>query len=151
MARHCGQSQHPRSGHGFESSKDAEQDLVAFTQRLSPEERVKALVEHCRSMMDLFEAGGLRCLSHFGETRRSSSASGTRLRTWRGRSKQSLAFEANEPPPRAHGQAPIIEYFSGLLIELGYLGIEFLFRLSYATLPLHHPTPLRPNCPNSAS
>ena len=38
-------------------SKDADKDLVALTQQLSPEERVNAFLEHCRSMMDLFEAG----------------------------------------------------------------------------------------------
>jgi hypothetical protein len=38
-------------------SKDAEQELVALTQRLSPEERVNAFLEHCRSMMELLEAG----------------------------------------------------------------------------------------------
>jgi hypothetical protein len=38
-------------------AKEAEQELVAATQRLSPEERVNAFLTHCRLVMDLYEAG----------------------------------------------------------------------------------------------
>jgi len=38
-------------------AKDAERSLIEATQRLSPEERLNAYLEHCRHMMDLYEAG----------------------------------------------------------------------------------------------
>ncbi len=38
-------------------AKEAEQALVEATQRLSPEERVNAFLEHCRLVMELYEAG----------------------------------------------------------------------------------------------
>lgn len=38
-------------------AKEAERALVEATQRLSPEERLNAFLEHCRLMMDLYEAG----------------------------------------------------------------------------------------------
>jgi hypothetical protein len=71
-------------------------------------------------------------------------ASRTQLGTRSGGPKQCFAFEANEPSPRAHRQAPVTHYFLGLLIELRHLGIELPFCLGHATLLLHHPTPLRP-------
>lgn len=38
-------------------AKEAERALVEETQRLSPEERLNAHLEHCRLMMELYEAG----------------------------------------------------------------------------------------------
>ena len=92
-----------------------------------------------------YQRGAGDCSLTVRETRCMNSASRTRLGSCRGRPQQCFAFEANEPSPRAHGQAPIIQYFPGLLIELRHLGIEFLFCLGYATLLLHHPTPLMPS------
>jgi len=39
-------------------AKAAERGLVEATQRLSPEERLNAFLEHCRLVMELYEAGG---------------------------------------------------------------------------------------------
>jgi hypothetical protein len=36
---------------------EAERSLIEATQRLSPEERLNAYLEHCRLMMELYEAG----------------------------------------------------------------------------------------------
>ena len=38
-------------------AKEAERSLIEATQRLSPEERLNAYLEHCRLMMELYEAG----------------------------------------------------------------------------------------------
>lgn len=38
-------------------AQDAERELIEATQRLSPEERLNAYLEHCRLMMELYEAG----------------------------------------------------------------------------------------------
>lgn len=38
-------------------AQEAERALVEATQRLSPEERLNAYLEHCRLMMELYEAG----------------------------------------------------------------------------------------------
>lgn len=38
-------------------AKDAERSLIEATQRLSPEERLNAHLEHCRLLMELYEAG----------------------------------------------------------------------------------------------
>jgi hypothetical protein len=38
-------------------AREAERSLVEATQRLSPEERLNAYLEHCRLMMELYEAG----------------------------------------------------------------------------------------------
>lgn len=44
---------------GMESkvAKEAERALVEATQRLSPEERLNAFLEHCRLVTQLYEAG----------------------------------------------------------------------------------------------
>jgi len=44
---------------GMESklAKDAEKALIEATQRLCPEERLNAFLQHCRLTMQLFEAG----------------------------------------------------------------------------------------------
>jgi hypothetical protein len=41
-------------------AKEAERALVDATQRLSPEERVSAFLEHCRLVMELYEAAAQR-------------------------------------------------------------------------------------------
>jgi len=38
-------------------AKAAERGLVEATQRLRPEERLNAFLEHCRLVMELYEAG----------------------------------------------------------------------------------------------
>jgi hypothetical protein len=38
-------------------AKDAERSLIEATQRLSPEERLNAYLEHCRLVMEIYEAG----------------------------------------------------------------------------------------------
>lgn len=38
-------------------AKEAERALVEATQRLSPEERLNAFLEHCRLVTELYEAG----------------------------------------------------------------------------------------------
>jgi len=38
-------------------AEQARQDLIADTQRLSPEERLNAFLEHCQLMAALYEAG----------------------------------------------------------------------------------------------
>ena len=38
-------------------AREAERALVEATQRLTPEGRVNAFLEHCRLVMQLFEAG----------------------------------------------------------------------------------------------
>lgn len=38
-------------------ANEAERALVEATQRLTPEERLNAFLEHCRLVMDLYEAG----------------------------------------------------------------------------------------------
>lgn len=38
-------------------AKEAERALVEATQRLSPEERLNAFLEHCRLVAQLYEAG----------------------------------------------------------------------------------------------
>jgi hypothetical protein len=38
-------------------AKEAERELIAATQRLSPEERLNAFLEHCQLVTDLYEAG----------------------------------------------------------------------------------------------
>jgi hypothetical protein len=38
-------------------AKEAERALVEATQRLSPEERLNAYLEHCRLVTELYEAG----------------------------------------------------------------------------------------------
>jgi hypothetical protein len=38
-------------------AKEAERSLIEATQRLSPEERLNAYLEHCRLVMELYEAG----------------------------------------------------------------------------------------------
>jgi hypothetical protein len=38
-------------------AKEAERALIEATQRLSPEERLNAHLEHCRLVMELYEAG----------------------------------------------------------------------------------------------
>ncbi len=38
-------------------AKEAERALIEATQRLSPEERLNAYLQHCRLMMELYEAG----------------------------------------------------------------------------------------------
>jgi hypothetical protein len=42
-------------------AKDAERSLIEATQRLSPEERLNAYLEHCRLVMELYEAGQQIC------------------------------------------------------------------------------------------
>lgn len=39
-------------------AKEAEQLLIEATQKLTPEERLNAYLEHCRLVMELYEAGG---------------------------------------------------------------------------------------------
>jgi hypothetical protein len=41
-------------------AKEAERALVDATQRLSPEERVSAFLEHCRLVMELYQAAAQR-------------------------------------------------------------------------------------------
>jgi hypothetical protein len=38
-------------------AKEAERALIEATQRLSPEERLNAFLEHCRLVTQLYEAG----------------------------------------------------------------------------------------------
>jgi hypothetical protein len=38
-------------------AKEAEQALIEATQRLRPEERLNAFLEHCRLVTQLYEAG----------------------------------------------------------------------------------------------
>lgn len=38
-------------------AKEAERALIEATQRLSPEERLNAYLQHCRLVMELYEAG----------------------------------------------------------------------------------------------
>jgi hypothetical protein len=38
-------------------AKEAEKSLVEATQKLSPEERLNAFLEHCRLVTQLYEAG----------------------------------------------------------------------------------------------
>jgi len=38
-------------------ARQARLELIAATQRMTPEERLKAFVEHCQAMMALYEAG----------------------------------------------------------------------------------------------
>lgn len=38
-------------------AKEAERELVAATQRLSPEQRLNAFLEHCQLVTELYEAG----------------------------------------------------------------------------------------------
>jgi hypothetical protein len=40
-----------------EVAKEAERALIEATQRLSPEERLNAFLEHCRLVTQLYEAG----------------------------------------------------------------------------------------------
>lgn len=37
-------------------AKEAERSLIEATQRLSPEQRLNAYLEHCRLVMELYEA-----------------------------------------------------------------------------------------------
>jgi hypothetical protein len=38
-------------------ANEAERALIESTQRLTPEQRVEAYLEHCRLVMELYEAG----------------------------------------------------------------------------------------------
>jgi hypothetical protein len=38
-------------------AEEAEQALIEATQKLSPEERLNAFLEHCQLVMELYEAG----------------------------------------------------------------------------------------------
>jgi hypothetical protein len=38
-------------------AREAERALIEATQRLSPEERLNAFLEHCRLVVQLYEAG----------------------------------------------------------------------------------------------
>ena len=38
-------------------AEEAEQALIEATQKLSPEERLNAFLEHCRLVTELYEAG----------------------------------------------------------------------------------------------
>jgi hypothetical protein len=48
---------------------EAERQLVEATQRLSPQERLNAMLEHCRLVAQLYEAGQeMRSLPSFQKT-----------------------------------------------------------------------------------
>src|ERR1700678_1006619 len=68
------------------------------------------------------------------------SVSRADLSTRRRTPEQRLSLETNEPSPGAHWQAAVTQNLLSLLIELGDLGIEIAFGLSYGSLLFHRPS-----------